>query len=203
MNSFPTSPVRYLITRGDLTASNFSTRKAETLAAIRSAAVLGIELVQIREKQLETADLFDLARNAVSANKGRSTRILVNERFDVALAAGADGVHLTSRAIPVDKVRQSVPEGFLIGVSTHSEREISDCEAAGADFALFGNVFATPGKGEAKGLDELAKICSKVNPFPVLAVGGIDESNAESVIEAGAAGFAAIRHLNEFVSIGE
>ena len=203
MNIFQTKPVRYLITRGDLTERNFSTEKLATLGVIRAAAKVGIEMVQIREKELGASSLFELAREAADIINGTDTLLLVNDRFDIALAAEADGVHLTSRSISAKEVRRIVSESFLIGLSTHSEREVLDAKNSGADFALFGNVFATPGKGDPAGLDELARICSTVEPYPVIAVGGIDGSNVENVLDAGASGYAAIRYLNEFVSIGE
>ena len=203
MSNFPVKPVRYLITRGDLTETNFSTEKLTTLALMRSAANVGIEMIQIREKGLEARSLYELVTEAIRSLPGSVTRVLVNERFDVALAAGADGVHLTSRSIPIADVRRNAPEGFLIGVSTHHLYEVLEARDSGADFALFGNVFATPGKGEPKGLEKLAKVCSAAAPFPVIAVGGIDGSNSDAVLSAGASGLAAIRYLNEFVSIGE
>ena len=202
MSNFPAKPVRYLITRGDLTETN-SSEKLNTLSLIRSAAKVGIEMIQIREKSLEARSLYELVNEAMRSLPGPETRVLVNERFDIALAAGADGVHLTSRSIPVADVRRNVPDGFIIGVSTHFLDDVLEARDSGADFALFGNVFATPGKGEPAGLEKLAKVCTAAAPFPVVAVGGIDESNAGSVLVAGASGFAAIRYLNEFVSIGE
>ena len=148
MNSLPKRPIRYLITRGDLNDSNFSINRLRALAAVRAAVEHGIEMVQIREKSLGGGDLFQLTCHAVKLAAMSETRILVNERFDVAIAAGAHGVQLTSKSIPADIVRRAVPGGFLIGVSTHSERKVLNAKAAGADFALFGNVFPTPGKGE-------------------------------------------------------
>jgi thiamine-phosphate pyrophosphorylase len=200
---FPAKPVRYLITRGDLTEKNFPLEKLTTLDLIRSAANVGIEMIQIREKGLEARSLYVLVTEAMRSLPGRETRVLVNDRFDIALAAGADGVHLTSRSIPTEDVRRHVPDRFIIGVSTHSLDEVLGARDSGADFALFGNVFATPGKGEPAGLEKLTEICTTAAPFPVIAVGGIEGSNAGSVLDAGASGFAAIRYLNEFVSIGE
>ena len=203
MSILPKRPIRYLITLGDLDESNFSIRKLKTLETVRLAIEQGVEMVQIREKALEGRDLFELTLRAVKLAEASETPILVNERFDVAVAAGAKGVQLTSKSIPAEVVRRAVPAGFLIGVSTHSDQEVLDAKAAGADFAVFGNVFGTPGKGEPVGIGGLATVCKAAGELPVIAVGGIDGSNAGSVIAAGAAGFAAIRYLNEFVSIGE
>lgn len=203
MSRFPPTPVRCIITRGDLTEEDFQQRKPELLDVIRRSVEIGIELVQVREKQLDARRVYELAREAAAIATGTATRVLVNERFDIALAARAHGVHLTSRSIPVRKVRSCVPDDFLIGVSAHSKRSVRDARLEGADYAMLGNIFETPGKGEPLGLAALAETCASADGFPVIAVGGIDGGNCRSVLEAGAAGFAAIRYLNEFVTIGK
>lgn len=196
-------PLRYLITRGELTESNYTLKKRETLAGVRAAVERGIEMIQIREKGLEARSLFELSSEAADLVAGSETRLLINNRFDVAIASQAHGVHLTSRSVPVAAVRAAAPTGFIVGVSTHSLGEVVDAEAEGADLAVFGNVFPTPGKARPAGLGILREVCSRVAPFPVIAIGGIDETNVGSVIDAGAAGFAAIRYLNRFVNIAE
>jgi thiamine-phosphate pyrophosphorylase len=193
------SPVRYLITPGSLTSSNFDSENDLLLETLRLAVKAGIELVQIREKSLPARYLFELAAEAAAMARGSNTRVLLNERFDIAIAAGLDGVHLTSTSISVERVRENVPDGFLIGVSTHSTSEVAAARDSGADFALLGPIFATPGKGDPIGLEELGSICGSVAPFPVIGVGGIDASNSQAVIDSGAAGYAAIRYLNDFV----
>jgi thiamine-phosphate pyrophosphorylase len=200
VSAFPASPFRLLITPGLADPSNFSTQKLEILATVELAANAGIEFVQIREKNLPARLLFDLVREAAALIAGSSTKLLVNERFDIAMAAGAD-VHLTSTSIPVEHVREAVPPGFIIGVSTHSSVEVVAAKESGADYAMLAPIFATPGKGEPMGLDGLAHVCRTVSPFPVVAVGGIDGSSEAEVINAGAAGVAAIRYLNDFVRI--
>jgi thiamine-phosphate diphosphorylase len=192
-------PVRYLITPGLLTSTNFHTEKEYLLETIRLTVAAGIELVQIREKSLPARHLFELAVDAAAIVSGTTTRVLLNERFDIAVAAGLDGVHLTSTSIPVERVRANVPNGFLIGVSTHSESEIGSAREGGADFALLGPVFPTPGKGGPMGVDDFGSICRAAEPFPVIGVGGIDGSNVDDVLGAGAAGYAAVRYLNDFV----
>ncbi|MEQ1762455.1 MAG: thiamine phosphate synthase [Pyrinomonadaceae bacterium] len=203
MIAFPVSRFRILITPGLADSSHFSIQRTEILETVELAVAAGIEMVQIREKQLPARPLFDLVREAATLTSGTETRLLVNERFDIALAAGADGVHLTSTSMPVDLVRGSVPPGFIIGVSTHSSEEVATAEESGANYAMLGPIFATPGKDDPIGLDELARVSRAVSPFRVVAVGGIDASNAASVIEAGAEGVAAIRYLNDFVRIGQ
>ncbi len=196
-------PFRLLITSGVADSSNFSKHKRDILNTVEFAIAAGIEIVQIREKRLPARLLFELVRDARVLTAGSSTSVLVNERFDIAIAASADGVHLTSTSMPVKRVREAVPSGFLIGVSTHSSAEVVAARDAGADYAMLGPIFETPGKGDPIGVAELEGICRAVAPLPVVAVGGIDASNEAAVIEAGAAGVAAIRYLNDFVRIGQ
>lgn len=203
MISFPATPFRLLITPGLADPSNLSIQKTEILKTVELAVAAGIEIVQIREKRLPARSLFELVRDAAVLTAGSSTRLLINERFDVALAAGADGVHLTSTSMPIERFRAAVSSGFIVGVSTHSPDEVVAAKDSGADYAMLGPIFETPGKGEPIGLDELERVCRLVTPFPVVAVGGIDGSTEAAVIEAGAAGVAAIRYLNEFVRIGQ
>jgi thiamine-phosphate pyrophosphorylase len=203
VSEFPASPFRILITSGIADPSNFPVQKSEILNTVALAIAAGIEIVQIREKLLPARLLFELVQDVVALTSGTKTRLLVNERFDIALAAGADGVHLTSASVSVERVREVVPTGFIVGVSTHSSAEVAAAKKAGADYALFGPVFETPGKGEPIGPAKLAEVCLSVSPFSVVAIGGIDVSNFRSVLDAGAAGFAAIRYLNDFVRIGQ
>jgi thiamine-phosphate pyrophosphorylase len=173
------------------------------LEKIRDAAAAGIDWIQIREKQLETRTLVDLARLAVAAIRGTDTRILVNDRLDVALAAGAAGVHLGETSLPVEAVvewrRSSGRAGFLVGASCHSLEAGRVADGAGADYIIFGPVFATPSKaafGAPQGLERLREVCQSVR-IPVLAIGGVTLRNAHSCFEAGAAGVAAIRLFQE------
>jgi thiamine-phosphate pyrophosphorylase len=190
-------PAVYLITPGSATAANFITEKPKIIETIRSASAEGVSLVQVREKQLPARLLFDLARSAADITSRYGTALMVNDRVDVALAAGADGVHLPSNSLPVSVLRKHMPKGFLIAVSAHTPSEVSAARDSGADFVTYAPVFASPGKGEPKGIDDLERVCAAAGVFPVFALGGIDHSNFESVLSAGAAGFAAIRSLNE------
>lgn len=175
------------------------TPDAILLARIREAALAGLDWVQLREKDLATPQLVDLARNAVEASSSTSTRILINDRLDVAWASGAAGVHLGENSMPVAEVTRLVHGGalrdFLVGASCHSLDGAVRAEAEGADYVFFGPVFATPSKaafGEPQGLARIEQVCRAIS-IPVLAIGGITEKNAAACIAAGAAGIAAIR----------
>jgi thiamine-phosphate pyrophosphorylase len=191
------TPAACLITTGESTAENFTDTKKEILETIRLAAEAGISLIQIREKQLPARLVWELARDAAAMTSRTGAKLLINDRADIAVAAGADGVHLPSNSIPVEIVRRYFPVDLIIGVSAHSLDEVLAARAEGADFAAFAPVFSTPGKGVAQGLNELERVRDAVGEFPILALGGIDETNFESVLTAGAAGFAAIRALND------
>jgi thiamine-phosphate pyrophosphorylase len=124
----------------------------------------------------------------------------VNDRVDIARAAGADGVHLTAQSLPADVVRDICGPDFLIGVSTHSLAEARAAQAAGADLVVFGPIFETESKrafGEPQGLAKLREVTSELGEFPVLAIGGITRENSASCLDAGASGFAAIRMFEE------
>ena len=189
-------PLIYLITDGSMTDLNLAFASKRFFKLVCEAVSNNISLIQIREKQITTRNLLDLAVKARELCSGSQTRLLINDRIDVALAAEADGVHLTSHSIKPETVRRFVPKDFLIGVSTHSVDELKTAKQ-GADLAVIGPVYATPAKGDSFGLEELKSAVTTVAPFPVLALGGIDASNYRDVLATGATGFAAIRFLND------
>ena len=190
-------PITYLITRGEATSENFASAKQQILDIIALAVEEKVSLIQIREKHLTALLLCELTESAVSVTRGSSTKVLVNDRADIAMACGADGVHLTSNSIPVNVIRSMVPADFLVGVSAHSLDDVAAAAQHGADFAVLAPVFDTPGKGEPLGIDMLAEVCRATQPFPILALGGTNERNLAEVLRAGASGFAAIRAMNE------
>lgn len=189
------APILYLITDRHLVAP--ALRLPEQLAVLREwlvrAARAGIDWIQIREKDLDSRTLCDFAGSIVRDTRRYGSKILVNERIDIALAAGADGVHLTSSSIPAGRVRELAGEKLLIGASTHSAAELASVESA-ADFAVLGPVFETASKagyGPPLGLDRFAGMVRETR-LPVIALGGIDETRVESAVRAGAAGVAGI-----------
>ena len=189
------SPLTYLITKGEATKERFSECACEILSNVRRSVAAGISLIQIREKYITTKQLHELAVEAAAIVSGSQTKLLINGRVDVAMAAGADGVHLPEDGLPVAETHLVCPAPFLIGASVHSLEAAHSAKADGADFVLFGPVFDSLGKSGV-GLEPLADICRALEDFPVLAVGGIDGSNHQSVIDSGASGYAAIRYLN-------
>jgi thiamine-phosphate pyrophosphorylase len=177
---------------------------AGVLGKIRAAIAAGVDWVQIREKDLSGRELLGLAREAVTAAGG--ARVIVNDRLDVALAAGAAGVHLGRESLGArDVLRwckgrgENAPADFLVGVSCHSLQEALEADSAGAAYIFFGPVFDTPSKrgmGEPHGVVRLAETCRSVK-IPVLAIGGVSEENAGECIRAGAEGIAAIRMFQD------
>jgi len=148
-------------------------------------------MIQVRAKELEARELCTLVRHVVAGARG--VPVLVNSRMDVALACGAQGVHLPAGAASPEQVRRIAPAGFLIGVSCHDVEELRTAEREGADFAVYGPVFETrshPGVRPV-GLAGLAEAVRAVR-LPVYALGGIKEENAPLCVESGAAGVAGI-----------
>jgi len=161
----------------------------DSLEVAARAARDGVEMIQIRAKQLSTRALMELSRGTTAVP---GARILINTRTDVALACGAHGVHLPAGSIAPSTVRRIAPADFLIGVSCHTVEELRAAENEGADFAVYGPVFASVTKSVVPiGLDALRLAVSSVQ-LPVYALGGVTASNAPLCIEAGAAGVAGI-----------
>jgi thiamine-phosphate pyrophosphorylase len=151
-----------------------------------------VDLIQVRERDLEAADLARLVSDLMQLSRGSGTRVVVNDRVDVALACGADGVHLRHDSVRAEAVRTIAPAGFLVGRSVHGPAE---AEGAGpVDYLIAGTVFPTPAKPadtQILGLDGLAEVVQAV-AVPVLAIGGITRDRLDEVATTGAAGVAGI-----------
>ena len=188
-------PIIYKISEGRLTASNFFDQLPGFLNRATVAAKAGATDIQIREKLLPARLMSELTCRTVESLRGTGVRLFVNDRPDIAASAGADGVHLTARSLPVSTVKANF-SGLLIGVSTHSVDELLAARCAGADFAVFGPIFDTPGKAPSVGLDALRAARAAVDGLPIVGLGGIDRSNIEDVLAA-ADGIAGIRLFND------
>jgi len=203
----------YYITDRTAFAADETARRRLLLKKIREAVSAGVDYIQLREKDLSTRDLESLAREAMttieklrSENRGLKTTLLINSRTDIALAVGADGVHLRSADVsPQDVVaawRQCgagaparvSPQLPLIAASCHSPAEVAQSAANGATLAVFAPVFEKKDASPA-GLTALHEACAA--KIPVLALGGMTLSNARPCLEAGAAGIAGIRLFQE------
>jgi len=195
-------PILYRITRG--TTTERTTRDTPEFAGIlnqiSAAVAAGVDLFQIREKELTTRVLVELVAAAAELTRGTKTRLLVNDRADVAAGAGADGVHLTTRSLDATTIRQTFGDKLLIGASTHVLSEGRAARDQGADFVVFGPVFETESKsrfGPPVGLQKLTEVVHDLREFPVLALGGISLQNAVDCLMAGAAGIAGISIFDE------
>ncbi len=172
-------------------------RQPDMLDRVRravSALPPGSAAVQLRDKQMPARDLLALARQLVALCHERGHLLLVNDRLDVVLAAGADGAHLPAAGIPAVEARRLLGPGALLGVSCHSGADVRRALEGGADFATFGPVFDTPSKrayGAPPGLGALRAAAAL--GLPLVALGGIDAANARAAVEAGAQGVGAIR----------
>ena len=161
----------------------------DSLEVAARAAREGVDMIQVRAKELSGRALTELVRSAVALG---SNNVLVNTRTDVALACGARGVHLPAGSVAASAIRKVTPGGFLIGVSCHTIEELQAAEREGADFAVFGPIFASITKAVTPiGVDELRRATRSVR-MPVYALGGVTNENARSCMEAGAAGVAGI-----------
>src|SRR5262252_1570620 len=211
----PPEPVLcYVTDRRSLPLSTSADSIPMLLKTIESVAAAGVDWIQLREKDLCGREWLDLARSALKAVRERAprTRIFVNDRVDVALAAGAGGVHISENGLSVSDARRlcerfekdsGKPLDFLIGVSCHSLGSALGAARDGADYIYFSPIFHTPSKafyGPPQGVDRLGKICHAVQ-IPVIAIGGITLENVASCYAAGAAGAAAIRLFQDAVDL--
>jgi len=200
----------YYITDRSQFCGDERARRASLLAKVAEAARAGVEYIQLREKDLSIRDLETLTRQVVERvrENSTSTRLLINSRTDVALAAGADGVHLRVEDVAPHEVRlmmeicghrpcPSTTDHFLVAASCHSQEEVIRAESEAVDFAVFAPVFGksnAPGV-QPTGIDALREACrAKIRVF---ALGGVTLENAAACLKAGAAGVAGIRLFQE------
>lgn len=171
----------------------FDVARRRLLEQTKWAIKSHIDFIQVRERDLEAADLATLVGDLVRVSRGSGTRVVVNDRVDVALACGADGVHLRHDSVTAEALRAITPDGFLVGRSVHG---LAEAERAGpVDYLIAGTVFPTPSKPAGRpllGLDGLAEIVQAV-AVPVLAIGGVGRAQLDEVAATGAAGVAGIR----------
>jgi thiamine-phosphate pyrophosphorylase len=198
----------YYITDRKQFSGDEPARQSTLLAKIAEAARCGVDYVHLREKDLSARELERLACEAVytirqveqaeTRNQKRQTRLLINSRTDVALAAGADGVHLRSDDISPAEVRsiwmQAIVHCPIVAVSCHTKADVMRAESAGADFAVFAPVFGKA-RVPAAGVEALLDACCVT--IPVLALGGVTLENASACLDAGAKGIAGIRLFQE------
>jgi thiamine-phosphate pyrophosphorylase len=199
----PRSAVLCFVTPGaalPFAAPTLDERAAALVALIADAVTAGVDLVQVREPDLPARVLCGVVEASVKASRTTTTRIVVNDRLDVALACGADGVHLGARSLPAARAREIAPPGFLIGRSIHTAEEAEAASAdPTADYLIAGTVFwsaSKPAETRLLGTDGLAAVV-RVAAVPVLAIGGVDLDTIAPVAATGARGFAAIRFFCE------
>ena len=186
-------PAICVVTRGR--GDEGSDERSLLLRRLSAAAAAGATMVQVRERQFDDRRLLEFVRQVIVAVRPAGTAVLVNDRTDIALAAGADGVHLKSDAPSAAAVRRIVPAGFAIGRSVHTVAEATLLETADAcDYLFFGTVFPSsskPADHPVAGVEALGQVCA-ASALPVIAIGGLSVERAAAVARAGAAGVAAI-----------
>jgi thiamine-phosphate pyrophosphorylase len=174
-------------------AARFDAARARVSELARLAVDAGVDLIQVRERDLETAQLGELVGDVVEIARGSATRVIVNDRLDVALTCGADGVHLRADSIAPAAARSIAGPGFLVGRSIHRLAEAVE-HAGTVDYLIAGTMFATPSKPDAdellgeRGLSAMTAAVAT----PILAIGGVTLDRIDRIAASGAAGVAAI-----------
>lgn len=184
-------PRLYLLT------DRHQTHQRPLTSVLSQALEAGVRMVQIREKDLDTRQLIDLAQNLIPLIKQHHGKVFLNDRVDLALALDADGVHLRSDSLPPSLARQVLGKERLIGVSTHSAEEVRNAERDGADFVVLGPIFETPFKhmyGPPLGLPILETAC-RTSRLPIFAIGGITPKQIPAILSSGAYGIAVISSI--------
>lgn len=161
---------------------------------IEEALKGGVRALQLREKDIPVKELYEMAYKIRELTHRYGARLFINDRLDVALSVGADGVHLARTGIPLRAVQRVTGKGMLIGVSTHTIEEAIGAESEGADFITFGPVYETPSKkkyGPPVGIERLKEVTEKVS-IPVFGLGGIKADRVVDILKSGAWGVALI-----------
>jgi thiamine-phosphate pyrophosphorylase len=177
-----------------LVTDRHQTRSRSLATVVEEALAAGVQAVQLREKDLNSRDLYELAYELRKLTTRYGARLLINDRLDIAQAVEADGVHLGGNSLPIYRARQILGRRMLIGVSCHNQVNAITAQEKGADFITFGPVYFTPSKaqyGAPVGLDKLQNLAQIVR-IPVFAIGGITPATARAAIDAGASGIALI-----------
>jgi thiamine-phosphate pyrophosphorylase len=162
--------------------------------AVEQAIAGGVTMVQLREKDASSREFYEIAVSVTAITRAHHIPLIINDRLDIALAAGAEGLHIGQSDLPLKEARRIAGNDLIIGVSTHNAEEARKAEAEGADYIGAGAIYPTGSKadaGNAIGVEALAAICAAVK-IPVVGIGGIGPLNAAGVMGAGAAGIAVI-----------
>ena len=182
----------YLITDRKLV-----TRRLSLVTAVKESLKGGVKALQLREKDLGTRELLDMAYRMRELTGKYRAKLFINDRVDIALSVEADGIHLGQKSMPAYAVRRIVKDKFMIGVSAHSIEDAKQAEKGGADFITLGPVYQTPSKlkyGQPLGVDSIRKAKDEIS-IPVFAIGGIKKDRIKEVLDAGADGVALIRGI--------
>lgn len=185
-------PSLYLITDRRLVAAG-----EDFLEVLEALMVAGVRMIQLREKDLPAGQLYEISKNLRDISRRHDCLLLINDRIDIALAVDADGVHLRTNSLPLSAARALLGNDKIIGISTHSQKELTCADEQGADFATFGPVFFTPSKagyGAPVGLSALREGNQAVS-IPVYALGGITITNTPATMTTGAHGVAVVSSL--------
>ena len=177
-----------------LVTDRHQTDGRDLVDVISQALDAGVRAVQLREKDLDTVEVFRLGERLLALTRRAGAALLINDRVDVAMALGADGVHLTRKSLPLQEARALLGSDGLIGISCHGLADVQEAVAGGPDFVVLGPIYATPSKTSYGSplSPELVRQARAICPLPLLGIGGIRPCRVSDVLGAGADGVAAI-----------
>ncbi|MEO5954887.1 MAG: thiamine phosphate synthase [Nitrospiraceae bacterium] len=177
-----------------LVTDRHQTKERPLVPLLQRALTVGAPAIQLRERDLSVRDLLALAREVQAVTSRHRSQLLINDRVDIALALEGAGVHLRSNSLPVSAARQLLGAERLLGMSVHGVEEAVQAESQGADYVIFGPIYATPSKqvfGPPLGLHSLEKVCRLVR-IPIIGIGGVTAARVAEMRQAGAFGVAVI-----------